>query len=71
MFLVRREHSRGGYQLLNMDQVVRLEVREGRSLQETTVTAAFAGDVGATFTGEAALRLLERLRERSGEPFVL
>lgn len=71
MFLVRRDHVRGGYQLLNMDQVVRLEVREGRTPQETTVTASFTGDVGATFTGEAALRLLERLREHSGEPFLL
>ena len=70
MFLVRREHARGGgYQLLNLDQVVRLEVREGRG--ETTVTAAFAGDVGATFTGESARRLLEQLRERTGDPFTL
>ena len=69
MFLVRREHPRGGYQLLNMDQVVRLEVREDRG--ETTVTASFAGDVGATFTGEAARRLLEQLRDRAGEPFSL
>ena len=70
MFLVRRDHARGGgYQLLNMDQVVRLEVREGRD--GTTVTAAFAGDVGATFTGESARRLLEHVRERSGDPFAL
>lgn len=57
--------------MLNLDQVVRLEVREGRSPDETTVTAAFAGDVGATFTGESARRLLERLQERSGDPFAL
>ncbi len=69
MFLVRREHARGGYQLLNMDQAVRLEVREGPD--ETTVTASFAGDVGATFTGEAARRLLEQLRVHAGEPFSL
>ncbi len=72
MFLVRRDHARGGgYQLLNMDQVVRLEVREGRNPEEATVTAAFAGDVGATFTGESARRLLEQLRERAGDPFAL
>ncbi len=71
LYLVRRDHQRGGYQLLNMDQVVRLEVREGRSPDETTVTASFAGDVGATFTGEAARRLLEQLRERAGDPFAL
>ena len=71
LFFMRREHARGGYQLLNLDQVVRLEVREGRSPDETTVTAAFAGDVGATFTGESARRLLERLQERSGDPFAL
>ncbi len=71
MFFVKREHARGGYQLLNLDQVVRLEVREGRSPDETTVTAAFAGDVGATFTGQSARRLLERLQERSGDPFAL
>ena len=71
MFLVRREHARGGYQLLNMDQAVRLEVREGRDPDETTVTASFAGDVGATFTGEAARRLLEQLRDHAGEPFSL
>ena len=71
LFFVKREHARGGYQLLNLDQVVRLEVREGRSPGETTVTAAFAGDVGATFTGQSARRLLERLQERSGDPFAL
>lgn len=68
---MRREHPRGGYQLLNMEQVVRMDVREAREPHDTTVTASFAGDVSATFTGEAALRLLESIREHSGEPFAL
>lgn len=69
--MVRREHARGGYQLLNMDQVVRLEVREGRGPDETAVTAAFTGDVSATFTGESARRLLDHLQDRFGDHFAL
>ena len=71
MFLVRRDNPRGGYQMLNMDQVVRMEIREGRDPLDVTVTASFAGDIGATFTGESALRLLEGLRDHSGEPLDL
>ena len=71
MFLVRREHPRGGYQLLNMDQVVKMDIREGGDPGEITVMASFTGDISATFTGEAALRLLEGVRDHAGEPFGL
>ena len=57
--------------MLNLDQVVRLEVREGRGPDETTVTAAFTGDVSATFTGESARRLLDHLQDRFGDHFAL
>ena len=71
LFLVRRSNPRGGYQMLNMDQVVRMEIREGRDPLDVTVTASFASDIGATFTGESALRLLEGLHDHSGEPLDL
>lgn len=70
MNLVRRDNPRGGFQLLNLDQVVRLEVRnEGGP--DTTVTATFAGEISAHFTGASAQRLLARMDELSGEPFRL
>ena len=70
MNLVRRDNPRGGYQILNLDQVVRLEVRNEEG-PDTTVTATFAGEISAHFTGEAARRLLMRLSELEGEPFRL
>ena len=70
MDLVRRYNTRGGYQLLNLDQVVRIEVRNEEG-PETTVTATFAGEISAHFTGESARRLLAHLHERAGEPFDL
>ena len=70
MELVRRDNPRGGYQLLNLEQVVRMEVRNADG-PDATVTATFAGEISAHFTGESALRLLERMREISGEPFRL
>ena len=70
MNLVRRDNPRGGYQLLNLDQVVRLEVRnEGGP--DATVTATFAGEISAHFTGQSAQRLLARMNELSGESFRL
>lgn len=70
MNLVRRENPRGGYQLLNLDQVVRIEVRKEDG-PDITVTATFTGDVSATFTGESARKLLARMDELSGMPFSL
>ena len=70
MNLVRRDNPRGGYQLLNLDQVVRMEVRNEVG-PDTTVTATFAGEISAHFTGESARRLLARMDELHGEPFNL
>ena len=70
MNLVRRENPRGGYQLLNLDQVVRVEVRNEDG-PDTTVTATFAGEMSAHFTGESERRLLARMDELSGETFNL
>ena len=70
MNLVRRDNPRGGYQLLNLEQVVRVEVRKENE-PDVTVTATFTGDVSASFTGESARRLLARLDELSGERFSL
>lgn len=70
MNLVRRDNPRGGYQLLNLDQVVRVEVRNEDG-PDVTVSAIFAGEISAHFTGESARRLLERFEELSGEPFSL
>lgn len=70
MNLVRRDNPRGGYQLLNLDQVVRMEVRnEGGP--DTSVTATFAGEISAHFTGESARRLLAHMEDSYGEPFSL
>ena len=70
MNLVRRDNPRGGYQLLNLDQVVRMEVRNEDG-PDTTVTATFAGEISAHFTGESARRLLLHMDELSGELFSL
>ncbi len=70
MNLVRRDNPRGGYQLLNLDQVVRIEVRNEEG-PDTTVTATFAGEISAHFTGESARRLLARMDDLSGEPLSL
>lgn len=70
MNLVRRDNPRGGYQLLNLEQVVRIEVRKEDG-PDVTVTATFTGDVSATFTGDSARGLLARLKELSGDPFSL
>jgi hypothetical protein len=68
--LVRRYNPRGGYQLLNLDQMVRMEVRNEDG-PDTTVTATFAGEISAHFTGESARRLLARMNELFDEPLSL
>lgn len=55
---------------MNLDQMVRMEVRNEDG-PDTTVTATFAGEISAHFTGESARGLLVYMNELSGEPFRL
>ncbi|WP_166397202.1 hypothetical protein [Rubrobacter marinus] len=47
-----------------------MEVRNEEG-PDTTVTATFAGEISAHFTGESARRLLAYMDNLHGEPFIL
>ena len=71
MRFVRRDDSPGFFELINLDQITRVECHDERSSGGFRVHVFLADDTRKSFHDEQARRLLEHLENRADPPFLL
>ncbi len=71
MRFVRRDGPLGSFELINLDQITRVECHDEQGSGRFRVHVFLADDTRKSFHDEQAHRLLEHLENRAGPPFLL